>query len=441
MTSTQRRDGEGGAATAALAARRRQAVAGGLSGGTALFAAHGRGAILVDVDGREYVDFAGGIGVLNVGQSHPRVVAAIAEQASRYIHTCAAVVMAEPYVALAERLNALVPGAWEKRTLFLNSGAEAVENAVKIARAATGRPAVIAFEGAFHGRTLLGMSLTGRATPYKNGFGPFAPEVYHTPYPYEYRGVSAAAALAGVEQVFATQIPAARVAAIIVEPVLGEGGFVPAPAAFLQGLAAICRREGIVLIVDEVQTGYGRTGRMFAIEHSGVEPDLLLTGKSIADGLPLAGVTGRAELMDAVPPGGLGTTYGGNPVACAAGLAVLDVFAEEHVLERAARLGERLAARLEAWQAEYPLVGDARGLGAMRAVELVADRESKRPATKAAARAVALAQAEGLIVLKAGLWDQVLRILAPLVIDDATLDRGLDILERAIARAHVAGDD
>jgi 4-aminobutyrate aminotransferase/(S)-3-amino-2-methylpropionate transaminase len=223
--------------------------------------------------------------------------------------------------------------------------------------------------------------------------------------------------------------------------VLGEGGFVPAPAAFLQGLAAICRRESIVLIVDEVQTGYGRTGRMFAVEHSGVEPDLLLTGKSIADGLPLAGVTGRAELLDAIPPGGLGTTYGGNPVACAAGLAVLDVFAEEAVLERAARLGERLATRLAAWQAEYPLVGDARGLGAMRAVELVVDRESKRPATKAAARAAALAQEGGLIVLKAGLYDQVLRILAPLVIDDATLDRGLDILEHAIARAHVAGDD
>ncbi len=441
MAGTGQRDGEVGGATAALVARRRRAVAGGLSGGTGVFAACGRGAMLIDVDGREYIDFAGGIGVLNVGQSHPRVVAAIAEQASRYIHTCAAVVMSEPYVALAERLNALVPGAWDKRTLFVNSGAEAVENAVKVARAATGRQAVIAFEGAFHGRTLLGMSLTGRATPYKDGFGPFAPEVYHTPYPYAYRGVSADAALDALERLFATQIPAARVAAIIVEPVLGEGGFVPAPAAFLQGLAAICRREGIVLIVDEVQTGYGRTGRMFAIEHSGVEPDLLLTGKSIADGLPLAGVTGRADLLDAVPPGGMGTTFGGNPVACAAGLAVLDVLAEEHLLERAVHLGERLAARLAAWQAEYPLVGDARGLGAMRAVELVVDRASKRPATRAAARAAALAQEDGLIVLKAGLHDHVLRILAPLVIDDATLDRGLDIMERAIARAHVAGDD
>jgi 4-aminobutyrate aminotransferase/(S)-3-amino-2-methylpropionate transaminase len=441
MAGTGQQDGEVGAATAALAARRRRAVAGGLSGGTGLFAARGSGAILIDVDGREYIDFVGGIGVLNVGQSHPRVVAAIAEQASRYIHTCAAVVMAEPYVALAERLNALVPGASEKRTVFVNSGAEAVENAVKVARAATGRPAVVAFEGAFHGRTLLGMSLTGRAMPYKYSFGPFAPEVYHTPYPYEYRGVSADAALAAVERLFATQVPVARVAAIVVEPVLGEGGFVPAPPAFLQGLAAICRREGIVLIVDEVQSGYGRTGRMFAIEHSGVEPDLLVTGKSIADGLPLAGVTGRAELLDAVPPGGLGTTYGGNPVACAAGLAVLDVLAEERLLERAVHQGELLAARLAAWQAEYPLVGDARGLGAMRAVELVVDRESKRPATKAAARAAALAQEDGLIVLKAGLHDQVLRILAPLVIDDATLDRGLDILEHAIARAHVTGED
>jgi 4-aminobutyrate aminotransferase/(S)-3-amino-2-methylpropionate transaminase len=376
--------------------------------------------------------------VLNVGQCHPKVVEAIVEQAGRFIHTCSQVVMHEPYIALAERLNALVPGDDAKRTVFVNSGAEAVENAVKIARAATGRPAVVAFEGAFHGRTLLGMSLTGRARPYKEGFGPFAPEVYRAPYPYEYRGVTAEAALAALERLFVYQVPASQVAAIILEPVLGEGGFIPAPPGFVQGLATICRREGIVLVADEIQTGFGRTAKMFAIEHSGVAPDLLLTGKSLAAGMPIAGVTGRAAIMDGPHPGGLGTTYGGNPVACAAGLAVLDVFAEEGLLEQAAALGERLRARLDAWQAEYPLVGDARGLGAMRAVELVADRTTKEPASAAAARAVAAAQADGLLVLKAGVYDSVIRILSPLNIDVPTLERGLDILERAIARAPAA---
>ena len=327
--------------------------------------------------------------------------------------------MHEPYIALAERLNALAPGTDEKRTLFVNSGAEAVENAIKIARAATGRPAVIAFEGAFHGRTLLGLSLTGRAQPYKASFGPFAPEVYHAPFPDEYRGISAAMALEAVERVFVTQVTADRVAAIIVEPVLGEGGFVPAPAAFLQGLAAICRREGIVLIVDEIQTGFGRTGRMFAIEHSGVEPGILLTGKSLAAGLPFAGVTGRAAVMDAVAPGGLGATFGGNPVACAAALAVLDVFAHERLVDRAAALGERLSERLDAWLQAYPLVGDSRGLGAMRAVELVTDRTTREPATAATARIIAAAHRDGLLVLKAGVHDNVVRILVPLVIDDA----------------------
>jgi 4-aminobutyrate aminotransferase/(S)-3-amino-2-methylpropionate transaminase len=424
--------------TERLAERRRRAVPRGLATAMPIFAARGSGAVLEDVDGRQFIDFAGGIGVLNVGQCHPRVVAAISAQAQRYLHTSTQVVMHEPYVALAERLNALVPGADEKRTLFVNSGAEAVENAVKIARAATGRPAVIAFEGAFHGRTLLGLSLTGRAQPYKATFGPFVPEVYRAPFPYEYRGISAAAALDAVERVFVTQVSADRVAAIVVEPVLGEGGFVPAPAAFLQGLAAICRREGIVLVVDEIQTGFGRTGRMFAIEHSGVEPDVLLSGKSLAAGLPLAGVTGRAAVMDAVAPGGLGATYGGNPVACAAALAVLDVFAEEDLVARAAALGERLAARLDAWQQAYPLVGDSRGLGAMRAVELVTDRATCAPATAAAAQVTAAALRDGLLVLKAGVHDNVVRILTPLVIDDALLSQGLDILERAI---HAASDE
>src|SRR6476659_9421775 len=266
-----------GQRTRVLSERRRRAVPRGLATAAPVFATRGSGAQLEDVDGRQFIDFAGGIGVLNVGQCHPHVVAAVVEQAQRYLHTCSQVVMHEPYIALAERLNALVPGTDEKRTLFVNSGAEAVENAIKIARAATGRPAMIAFEGAFHGRTLLGLSLTGRAQPYKAGFGPFAPEVYRAPFPDEYRGISAAIALDAMERVFVTQVSADRVAAIIIEPVLGEGGFVPAPAAFLQGLAAICRREGIVLIVDEIQTGMGRTGRMFAVEHSGVEPDILLT--------------------------------------------------------------------------------------------------------------------------------------------------------------------
>jgi 4-aminobutyrate aminotransferase / (S)-3-amino-2-methylpropionate transaminase / 5-aminovalerate transaminase len=424
-----------GQLTEQLAERRRRAVPRGLATAAPVFAARGSGAQLEDVEGRQFIDFAGGIGVLNVGQCHPHVVGAVVEQAQRYLHTSTQVVMHEPYVALAERLNALVPGTDERRTLLVNSGAEAVENAVKIARAATGRPAVIAFEGAFHGRTLLGLSLTGRARPYKGSFGPFAPEIYHAPFPYEYRGVSAAAALDAVERVFVTQVAADRVAAIIVEPVLGEGGFVPAPAAFLQGLAAICRREEIVLIVDEIQTGFGRTGRMFAIEHSGVEPDVLLTGKSLAAGLPLAGVTGRASLMDAVAPGGLGATYGGNPVACAAGLAVLDVFARERLVARAAALGERLAERLDGWREAYPLVGDSRGLGAMRAVELVADRATREPAPAATAAVVAAAQRDGLLVLKAGLYDNVVRVLVPLVIGDAVLTRGLDVLEHAIREA------
>jgi 4-aminobutyrate aminotransferase/(S)-3-amino-2-methylpropionate transaminase len=424
-----------GERTALLTERRRRAVPRGLATAAPIYAAQGSGALLEDVEGRQFIDFAGGIGVLNVGQCHPRVVAAVIEQAQRYLHTCSQVVMHEPYIALAERLNALVPGSDERRTLFVNSGAEAVENGIKIARAATGRPAVIAFEGAFHGRTLLGLSLTGRARPYKAGFGPYAPEVYQAPFPDEYHGISAAMALDAVERAFVTRVSADRVAAVIVEPVLGEGGFVPAPAAFLQGLAAICRREGILLIVDEIQTGFGRTGRMFAIEHSGVEPDILLTGKSLAAGLPLAGVTGRATVMDAVAPGGLGATFGGNPVACAAALAVLDVFEDERLVGRAAALGERLRERLDGWQQEYPLVGDSRGLGAMRAVELVTDRASREPATAATARIVAAAHRDGLLILKAGLHDNVVRVLVPLVIDDALLTRGLDILENAIREA------
>jgi 4-aminobutyrate aminotransferase / (S)-3-amino-2-methylpropionate transaminase / 5-aminovalerate transaminase len=421
-----------GERTRLLTDRRGRAVPRGLATAAPVYAARGRGAQLEDVEGRQFIDFAGGIGVLNVGQCHPQVVAAIVEQAQRYLHTSSQVVMHEPYIGLAERLNALVPGTDERRTLFVNSGAEAVENAIKIARAATERAAVIAFDGAFHGRTLLGLSLTGRALPYKANFGPFAPEIHHAPFPDEYHGISAAQALAAVERLFVTRVTADRVAAIIVEPVLGEGGFVPAPAPFLQGLAAICRREGIILIVDEIQTGFGRTGRMFAIEHSGVEPDILLTGKSLAAGLPLAGVTGRAAVMDAVAPGGLGATYGGNPVACAAALAVLDVFEHERLVARAAALGERLCERLDAWQQEYPLVGDSRGLGAMRAVELVTDRTTREPATAATARIVAAAHRDGLLILKAGLHDNVVRILVPLVIDDHTLTQGLDILENAI---------
>jgi 4-aminobutyrate aminotransferase/(S)-3-amino-2-methylpropionate transaminase len=393
------------------------------------------GARMWDVDGNEYIDFVGGIGVLNVGHNHPRVVQAVQAQLERVSHTCFQVAMYEPYIRLAERLNSLAPGDFPKKSIFFSTGAEATENAIKIARAYTGRPGVIAFANSFHGRTLLGMTLTGKAKPYRQNFGPFAPEVYHAPFPYSYRGWDGERAIEGLHDLFEQQIAPERVAAIIIEPVLGEGGFVPAPPAFLHEVRELATRHGIVLIADEIQSGFGRTAKMFAIEHSGVVPDLITVAKSLAGGLPLSGVIGRAEIMDAPAPGGLGGTYAGNPLACAAALAVLDVFAEERLLEQAERLGERLQDHLRGLQARHPQVGVARGLGAMQAIELVRDAQTKDPAPDLADRMVAAARARGLILLKAGLYGNVIRILVPLNIEAALLDTALTIFDAALAEA------
>src|SRR2546427_3886065 len=363
--------------------RRERVIAKPMSLYLPIVAAEGRGSTLTDVDGNTYIDFTGGVGCLNVGHAHPHVVEAVQDQAARFLHTDFTIVPYEVYVTLAERLLAVTPFRGPAKAAFFNAGTEAVENAVKFARAYTRRPAVIAFDGAFHGRTLMSLTLTSKTHPYKAGLGPFAPEVYRVPFPNEYRGVSAADALAGIEHAFSTQVARETVAAIILEPVQGEGGFIVAPPEFVQGVREICDREGIVLVVDEVQTGFGRTGRMFAIEHYDVEPDLITVAKSIAAGLPLSGVLGKAEIMDAPGDNAVGGTYVGNPVAQAAALAVLDVFEEEGLVDRAERIGETIRGRMSTWQERYPQIGDARGLGAMRAIELVRDPATKAPAPEA----------------------------------------------------------
>ncbi|HLZ22090.1 MAG TPA: 4-aminobutyrate--2-oxoglutarate transaminase [Ktedonobacterales bacterium] len=409
-----------------------------------VYPASGSGARITDVDGTSYLDFAGGIGTMNVGHSHPAVVAAIHEQVNLYTHTCAHVLMPPPYIELARRLAQITPGSYPKKTLLVNSGSEAVENAIKIARAATQRPAVIAFENSFHGRTNLALALTGKVQPYRQRFGPFAQDIHHIPYPYCYRceqhsdDGSCHEWRTALERAFLTRVAPEQVAAILVEPVQGEGGFVVPPPSFLPELREICTQYGILLIADEVQTGFGRTGRMFAVEHSGIEPDLMLLAKSLAAGLPLAAVVGRAEIMDAPEPGGLGGTYGGNPVACAAALAVLDIFAREGLVERAQHLGEMSLDRMRAWQEQFPLVGDVRGLGAMVAIEFVEDRATKAPAVNAAAAVMAEARGRGLLVIKAGLYNNVIRLLMPLVTTDEEMAHGLDILEASLAAVSAA---
>ncbi len=388
-------------------------------------AAEGHGATLTDVDGNTFIDFTGGVGCLNVGHSHPHVTEAVQEQAARFLHTDFTIVPYEVYVEVAERLLAAAPFRGRAKAAFFNAGTEAVENAVKFARAYTGRPAVIGFEGAFHGRTLLSLTLTSKTHPYKAGLGPFAPEVYRVPFPYEYRGVGTDAALAALRGALVTQVAAENVAAIVIEPVLGEGGFVVAPPEFLQGVRDICDEHGIVMVVDEVQTGFARTGRMFAIEHSGVEPDLLVVAKSIAAGLPLSGVLGKAEIMDAPGEGGVGGTYIGNPVALAAAGAVLDVIEEEGLVDRAGRIGEVIRGRMQEWQRRHPQIGDVRGLGAMLAIELVEDPASKRPAPDLASAVTEAAAERGLLLLKAGTHSNCIRVLTPLVIGDSELDEAL----------------
>lgn len=429
------------ARTADLLRRREAAIPRGVGYLAPVFVERAEGGLLWDVDGRRIIDFAAGIGVMNVGHSHPRVVAAAEAQLRRLTHTCFHAAMYEPYVALAERLNSLVPGPWPKKTLFVNSGAEAVENAVKIARAATGRPAIVAFEHALHGRTLLGMTLTGRAHPYKTGFGPFAPEIYHVPFPYCYRCPQAKgpeccqASPEFLTTSLASQVAPQSVAAVIIEPVAGEGGCIPVPPEVLRGVAEWCREHGALLIADEVQTGFGRTGRMFAMEHAGVAADLTAMAKSLGGGLPIGAVTGRAEVMDAPHVGGLGSTFGGNPVACAAALAVLDVLESEGLVQRAARLGEILARRFLPWRSRYSWIGDVRGLGAFQGIELVVGLAGSEPDPARAAALQRDALARGLLMLTAGAWRNVIRILVPLAITEELLDEGLGILEQAVAAA------
>jgi len=391
-----------------------------------------RGATLTDVDGNTFIDFTGGVGCLNVGHSNPQVVAAAQEQLSRFSHTDFTIVPYEVYVTLAERLCELAPVRKPAKAAFFNAGAEAVENAIKFARSFTGRPGVVAFEGGFHGRTLLALSLTSKTHPYKAGLGPFAPEVYRVPFPNEYRGPSAAEALEALERALVTQVAAETVAALVLEPVQGEGGFVVAPPEFVEGVRSLCDEHGIVLVVDEVQTGYGRTGRMWGIEHSGVEPDLITVAKSIAAGLPLSGVIGKAEIMDAPDDSAIGGTYVGNPVAQAAALAVLDVFEEEGVVAQAQAIGETIRSRMLSWQERWQQIGDVRGLGAMLAIELVSDRDSKTPDADAASRIVEEAAARGLLLLKSGIYSNCIRVLTPLVISDAELDEALEVWESAL---------
>jgi 4-aminobutyrate aminotransferase/(S)-3-amino-2-methylpropionate transaminase len=432
----------------ALLARRAQAVPRGVPAVTPIAVVHAEGAILTDADGNRLIDFGGGIGVVNLGHRHPSVVEAVRRQLDRFAHVCFPVSTYEPYIELAERLNRLTPGDHPKRTFLVNSGAEAVENAVKVARHFTGRQAVVCFEHGFHGRTNLTMALTSKVMPYKTGFGPFAPEVYRIPFPYCYRcgvagqrggyppaGSSEGCCMADrdrLEQMFAATVDPKSIAAIIMELELGEGGFVPAPKDYVSTLAHFARDHGILFIADEIQTGFGRTGTLFACEQYGLVPDLITTAKSLAGGLPLAAVTGRADVMEAPQVGGLGGTYGGNPLACVAALAVLDVMEAERIPARAARMGEQIRARFCRWAACHEWIGDVRGLGAMVGMELVVDRASREPDKSRTTRLLAAALERGVILLSAGTYGNVVRLLAPLTTPEAVLEEGLDAVEQAL---------
>ncbi|MED0959149.1 4-aminobutyrate--2-oxoglutarate transaminase [Bacillus paramycoides] len=421
--------------------RRKNAVPEGPYNITELYVQSAKGAIITDVDGNELIDFAGGIGMQNVGHCHPKVVKAIQNQVESSIHSCFHVAPYESYIALAERLNELTPGDFKKKTMFANSGAEAVENAVKIARKATGRSAIVSFERAYHGRTLMTMSLTSKVKPYKHGFGPFAPEVYKLPYPYYYRADEGltqeevdAQILAYFERFMLEEVASDNIAAIILEPLQGEGGFIVPTTTFMRGVRNICDKYGIVMIADEIQTGFARTGSLFAMDHFGVAPDLMTFSKSIAAGMPLSAITGRAELMDASGPGQLGGTFSGSPVACAAALAVLDVIEEENLVKRAIEIGERMMEVFNSWKDKYEVVGDVRGIGAMTAIELVKDKETKEPATEEVKAIMKETHSKGVITISAGIYSNVLRFLPPLVITDEQLEEGLTIIEAAIAK-------
>jgi 4-aminobutyrate aminotransferase/(S)-3-amino-2-methylpropionate transaminase len=429
----------------AFQARREAAVALGVANGPPVFAERAADATLTDLDGHDFIDFAGGIGTLNVGHAHPEVVAAVRAQAERYLHTCFNIVMYPGYIELAEALIDLVPGDWPKKVMLQTTGAEAVENAIKVARRATGRQAVVAFENAFHGRTYMALSLTAKAPAYKSGFGPFANEVYRAPFPVRYRSglTDEACARAAFEQfrrLVESEITPGQVAAVIIEPIQGEGGFHVAPPAFLQSLREYCSRHGIVLIADEIQSGFCRSGEWFATQHAGVQADLYTLAKSMGAGLPIAALVGRADLMDAPAVGGLGGTYGGNPLACAAALAAIQVMRRDDYAARARDVGGRVRARFEAWSRRYGIVGDVRGLGAMVAFEVVRDSTGHEPAGDLAAHIVQAAYQGGLILVKAGFHGNVIRFLAPLCIGADELGRGLDILERAVAQAQDLAD-
>ncbi|EOP74157.1 MULTISPECIES: 4-aminobutyrate--2-oxoglutarate transaminase [Bacillus cereus group] len=421
--------------------RRKNAVPEGPYNITELYVQSAKGAIITDVDGNELIDFAGGIGMQNVGHCHPKVVKAIQDQVESSIHSCFHVAPYESYITLAERLNELTPGDFKKKTMFANSGAEAVENAVKIARKATGRSAIVSFERAYHGRTLLTMSLTSKVKPYKHGFGPFVSEVYKLPYPYYYRAEEGltpeevdAQILAYFERFMLEEVASDNIAAIILEPLQGEGGFIVPTTTFMQGVRNICDKYGIIMIADEIQTGFARTGSLFAMDHFGVAPDLMTFSKSIAAGMPLSAITGRADLMDAPGPGQLGGTFSGSPAACAAALAVLDVIEEENLVHRAVEIGERMMEVFNSWKDKYELIGDVRGLGAMTAIELVKDKETKEPAAEEVKAIMKETHSKGVITISAGIYSNVLRFLPPLVITDEQLEEGLTILEAAIAK-------
>jgi len=424
----------------ALSERRVKAVPRGLSHGTPIYVARAVDAWLEDVDGNRYLDFAGGIGCLNVGHRQEPVLKAVKDQLDRFLHTCVQVTPYENYVRLAERMNEVTPGKFAKKTIFVNSGAEAVENAVKIARAYTKHPGIIAFEDAFHGRTMMTLALTSKTHPYKAGFAPFPSDVYRVPFAYCYRcsynlkypscDLYCARHL---EDTFKRVVANEEVAAVIAEPVLGEGGFIAPPPDYFKVLIDLCHKHGILFIADEVQSGFGRTGALFASERYGIEPDLIVTAKSLGGGLPLAAVTGRAEIMDAPGPGGLGGTFAGNPLSCAAALAVLDLFERENLLERANQLGERFQHRAREWQRRWPIVGDVRGLGGMQAIELVQSEESKVPATDETKKITQYCYEHGLITITAGTYSNVIRVLVPLVATDGQIDEGLSVLESALA--------
>jgi len=401
---------------------------------TTVFSDRARNAEIWDVEGNRYIDLATGIAVMNTGHNHPDIIAAVKAQLERFSHTCFQVTPYDVYVRLAERLNAVAPGPTPKKTFFLTTGAEAVENAVKIARKHTGRSGVIAFSGAFHGRTMMCMALTGKVVPYKAGFGPFPAEVFHVPFPIEYHGVSVDDSLEALHTLFKSDVEPSRIAAMIVEPVQGEGGFYPAPVDFLQRLRKICDEHGIVMIVDEIQTGFARTGKMFASEHAGVEPDLMPVAKSLAGGFPLSGVIGKAEIMDSVPPGGLGGTYGGSPIGCAAGLAVLDVIDKENLCARAEKIGEMIRTWGTELQAKNNAIGHVRGVGAMNAIELVKDGDANRPDADLTKAVAAEALAEGVLLLTCGVRGNVIRFLPSLTIEEELLAEALDTLGNVIGR-------